>query len=738
LTSLALQQPKASPTAERIVIPTLRGARERQSERAFTLGAQGKLWLAGVALDWAAIHQHARRQRLPLPTYPFERQRYWIERQHLDQRADQRQAALHKKPAQREWLYEPSWKRTPLAHSFDGRRLSEHAGGWLVFLDAVGLGAALVERLRQAGQQVITARAGEQFGRFAEHDYTLDPQQPADYAALLADLQTRQLSFDRVVHLWSVTPAAVSFEQAQQTGFYSLIFLAQALEQQRAADPLALTVISSGVQAVTGEEPLQPEKATALGPTRIIAQEYPHIRCRSIDVALPAPESRRAQLADQLLADLATPSSDFAVAYRGLYRWVQSFEPLPLDEAHADPPRLRENGVYLITGGLGYVGLTLAHELTRAPGVRLALVGRSALPDRAMWDYWLAGHDESDAVSEKIRAVQTLEQRGATVLTISADVADQGLMRSVIQRVKDEFGALHGVIHAAGATGEQAFRAIHNLGPTESGWQFQAKVHGLQALEAALAEHELDFCILCSSLASMLGGLGFSAYAAANLYMDAFAHRHNQEHATPWISVNWEAWQPPAHLERRTGLGAALAELAITADEGAQLFRRIIALPPSAQIVISTADLAARLDHWSGRAPAQEQPEQPSEQRALHPRRNIATTYVAPVTEHEQRIAEICEHLLGVTPVGIHDNFFDLGGHSLLAVQLISRLRSEFQVDVSLHTVFESPTIAQLAAHVAASRTQDDQAETLEAMLQMVEHLSEDEIATLLLGGRQE
>jgi len=734
LGSLALQHPTSKGVDESVVVSSLRPAYERHSEQAGLLESLGRLWMAGASVDWQAFSAHERRHRVALPTYPFERQRYWVERR-LGADGYVRHGPLHKKPDQDDWFYVPSWKRTGLPQPFEPGQQAERRSGWLLFLDTQGLGATLAQQLEQAGQDVVTVLAETKFARLGERSYALDPRQRTDYVALLADLGARGLRPARVVHFWSVGSSVDSFEQAQFRGFYSLIFLAQALDQHHDADPLEIMVVSSNMQAVTGEEQLIAEKATVLGPARVIAQEYPQITCRSIDTVLPPTRARQEQLASQLLAELTSGLSDPLVAYRGGYRWVQIFEPLAAGEVQVGRPRLQQGGVYLITGGLGYVGLTLADELARSAQAQLVLVGRSALPDRSLWEYWLAGHEEHDAISVKIRAIRALEERGATVLALSADVADHAQMQSVINQVQARFGALHGVIHAAGATGEQAFRAVHTLGPTESEWQFQAKVHGLQVLETVLAGQNLDFCILCSSLSPILGGLGFSAYAAANLFMDVFAHRHNQESPVPWISVNWEAWQPAAQQERRTRLGASLAELAITPQEGAAIFQRIIALPPTAQVIVSTGDLTTRFDQWSRRAGAQANLDaQPESGAERHPRRNIPTAYVAPRTELESRIVQIWENLLRITPVGIHDNFFDLGGHSLLGIQLISRLRAECQADVSLHTMFESPTVAELAASIAANPTPGDQVETLEEILQMVEHLSEDEVSTLLFG----
>jgi acyl transferase domain-containing protein len=709
LTSLALQQPKASPTAERIVIPTLRGARERQSERAFTLGAQGKLWLAGVALDWAAIHQHARRQRLPLPTYPFERQRYWIDPP--SERSTQRPAGQGKSVRQSDWFYLPTWRRDVQLPA-PAAQLAAQPQRWLVLADDRGVAAALVERLRQLNQSVVTVAAGLSFQQHSADSYTLDPRQPQDYQRLIDDLSSAGQLPQRIVHLWSVSaPAdpvadAAAFEAIQQTGFYSLIALAQALDAQRWIEPVQLSVIANQLHSVLPNESIQPAKATLLAACRVLPQEYSHLRCAAIDLDLSGSAAARTpQLIDRLIAELLAESVEVAVALRGSQRWVQSFEPAEPPQLDPAASALREGGVYLITGGLGGIGLILAERLARTVRAKLVLTSRSGLPERASWERWLLTHPADDGRSRQIRAVQALEADGAEVLIVAADVADLHAMRRAIAQAESRFGPLNGVIHAAGIAGTAAICPVQQIAPALCRTQFAAKVDGLFVLEQALAGRELDFILLQSSVASLLGGIGHAIYAAANLFMDAFAVQRSQSGRLPWRSIDWELWQTADHntpsfsYGGSAQLGSTIAEFAMTPEEGVTVFERTLLLDGEPLALISTGALQARIDQWlkleSLRATAA------TSDAPLHARPALGVAYVAAGNRVEQTIIDVWQELLGIEQVGIHDNFFDLGGNSLLGLKVIARLKQELHVDLPVVRLFEGPTVSALAALIS-------------------------------------
>jgi len=694
------------------VLSSLRHPREQQPDVAFLLASLGRLWLAGATIDWPRMYGDERRMRVPLPTYPFERRRFWIE-PGRGAGALAALAALEKRADLDDWFYAPSWKRAALAD--DREALSDTARPWLVFTNGDSFSARFVARLRQAQQEVIAVSAGDHFDRRDDGDYILDPHQPAEYAALLDDLRARDRLPGRIVHLWNITLDAAAaeerFGEAQAHGFYSLLFLAQALAQQDSAAELRIDIVANGLHEVIGGETLAPEKATLLGPCKVIPQEHPNISCRSIDIIVPA-ETQAAALIDQLLAELAAPASDSVVAYRGPHRWVQSFARTRLP-AQSERTALRERGVYLITGGLGGIGLALAEHLAHTVQARLVLVGRSTLPERSQWEQWLAEHGEEDRTSARIRKLLAIEQTGAELLVVSADVADQERMRSVIAQALERFGALHGVIHAAGVAGG----GLIQLKTRELAEQVLApKLRGALALDSATCDLPLDFMALFSSLTAVVGELGQSDYCAANAFLDAFAHQRTAT-GRRTLAINWDTWREigmavsaDVPAEVRQMREQVLAD-GILPAEGMAAFDRAIAQRALSQVLVSTRDLEARIAQATAMTQAMVRAALEQSTRPAHARPELATAYVMPANAFEQTIAEIWQQMLGIEQVGVHDNFFELGGHSLLITQLLNKLTKAYGVDIPLRSLFDQPTVAGMAGLVAHALEQQPEAE---------------------------
>ncbi|MEH2216148.1 MAG: beta-ketoacyl synthase N-terminal-like domain-containing protein [Nostoc sp.] len=617
---------------------------------------------------------------------------------------EQEEVSFSKKSNIADWFYIPSWKRSLPPQSNSQVKQAER---WLVFVDEYGLGAQIVKRLELEGHDVITIRVGEQFGSKSESSekhlgkraYTIAPQQQDDYNTLLKELRAQDLIPKRIIHLWSVSQSeCANFDTAETQGFQSLLFLAQALGKQNFTDELQLAVISNNMQAVTGVENLCPEKATLLGLVKVIPQEYSNIKCHSIDVIIPLSESwQEEKFVEQLLTELKANSSDSVIAYRGLERWVQTFESVQLDANLLDTPRLREKGVYLITGGLEKIGLVVAEHLAKTVQAKLLLLEAEGFPNRQEWLEWLKTHDEQDNISGKIRKVQELENLGAEVLIKSVDVVNLAQMQSAIAQTQEQFGQLHGVFHTTKIALENSFSAITEIDQTCCEQQFQAKKQELLVLEKVLQSQKLDFCLLMSSLTSVLGGLGSVTYSATSLLMDAFAYQHNQTNPVPWMSINWDAWRFGAD-NSQIPTSTSLAEFAIEPLEGINALEQILLWSQYHQIVVSTGNLQSRIDQWIRLKPLHHKTTaQKVNLSSRHSRPNLKNIYVAPTNDVEQKLVEVFQELLGIEPVGIHDSFFALGGDSLTGTVLISQLRKSFQIELPVRSLFEAPSIDELA-----------------------------------------
>ena len=703
---------QCGPETNHVVLNSIRHPHDPQSDVALLLNTVGRLWLAGVKLDWEKFNEERASRRVPLPTYPFERQRFWIELRRVA--ATQAQAgSLRKHEDVADWFYLPAWKQSakPGLHEEISR---EPLPPWLVFTDECGIGEEIVKQLKERGQQITTVFRGDAFERTGDDTYVLNSQCSEQYASLFRELRSRDSLPSVVIYLWGVTTEG-RVQRVNPDGFDSLIYVSRTLGEHHAGDSARLVVVTNHAQEVTGGERLRPEKALLLGLSHVVPQEYPNVECRTIDISLAGVNAtRRRRLAADLIAEVTTATAEPAVAYRGRQRWVQIFEQLKLEEPARDDSLVRQGGVYLITGGLGHIGTLLAAHLARIANAKLTLVARKPLPPREEWDKLLA-HDDASDVARRIRAVHSIEDAGGEVLTVGADVTDEQQMREAIELTLQRYGRLDGVFHSA--VGE-SLRAIQEMDQAARDAHFSAKVRGVLILEKVLRGRQLDFCLLMSSLSSVLGGLGYAAYAAANSFLDCFARAQSRRSAFPWISVNWDGWKFTDEKGSASALGATQAELNITPCEGMAVFERVLRRDVPPQMIVSTGDLQTRLRQWVSRKVTR--PEGDDTPTTLYQRPEVSNEFVAPGNAVEESIAEIWQNLLGIKSIGVEDNFFDLGGDSLLATQAIARLRTAFQISLPLRAFFESPTVRSLAVIIEEILTAE------------IESLSEEETQQLL------
>lgn len=712
LSALANQQGTSS--KDRVVLSSLRHPRDTQSDVAYLLNTLGRLWTAGVEIDWAALHAHeSERRRIPLPTYPFERRRYWINPP--DSRSDTKQDALKRRVDPADYLYVPSWKRTvpPMLKDKDAEKSC-----WVVFADPCGVGAQIVSRLESEGKFVINVMASEQFDKLGERVFALNPHHRGNYESLMKEIRALDKVPARIIHLWGVTPDVATpsnfdwYTETQGRGFYSLIYLAQVLGEHGVTDEVQIEVVTNHLQEVTGDESLLPEKATVLGPCKVIPQEYANIKCRVVDISLPAPGSvDEERLAENLIGEFAAAPSEDVVAYRGRHRWSQIFEPMRVEEQV--PVRLRERGVYLLTGSSD-IELALARYLAETAHARLILLGDEALP---------------------LAEVQALEEAGAEVLMLKSDFTSREAVAEMISHARAQFGEINGVVHSASVTsgGLVQLKTKEMVAPV-----FAPKVLGTLALQSALAGADLDFFVVFSTSLGLTGVFGQVDYCAANAFLDAFAHANMLQGkftvSIDWHVPQWETWQEESLAsvpEFQAQFAETRAAYGVKLDEGVVLFRQLLS-SSQPQVIVSTQDFQALIDEQQRAASISVLDQLQTSVTVARTRTEADGDYVPPQNEVEASMAALWEELFGLQRLSVDDNFFELGGNSLLGIQLISRVRKDFQVELPLNTLFESPTAAGLAAAIAETRLREKEAEEIERLLREIESLSPAELQATL------
>ena len=473
--------------SETSIIPSFGNPGERQGQPAAPYKALAQLWLEGVNIDWEGFHRGARRRRVPLPTYPFQRLRFWVEPdQSAESRSPQTEPAPSASPAN--WLYAPCWRQMSMSCP-----PAEATGEdqWLLFVDDFGIGAGMARLLLREGSRVSQVRMGRAFRILGQDEFEIGYADAEGWKELLQTLKDMGRLPSRIVHLWSVTSDDLA-ESAQvrtellDRGFFSLLWLVQAWGKLEGTPRASITVVTSNAWSVAGEGRLYPEKSAVSGLCRVIPLEYGSLKCRIVDVAFDSVHAWRGdRLQSEVLQEIRSGSDEYLTVLRAGRRWVRTFE-------SAEPTntsggiRLRQGGVYLITGGLGGLGLKVAEQLAVAYQARLVLLGRTPFPESELSRRrWLEEKGEDDAVSRRIRRIGSLEEAGASVLTLRADLADRDELQAALSEARRRFGPIEGVFHCAGLAGSGLIH-LKTRPLVES--VLAPKIFGLRVLEELLEE----------------------------------------------------------------------------------------------------------------------------------------------------------------------------------------------------------------------------------------------------------
>lgn len=678
-----------------------------------------KEWLQGADLPWEQLNAPGR--RIPFPGHPLDRKRYWISppqpkdstgvypQSTTENTLSDPLAPLAKLKNRDHWFYLPGVKRTslaPLSHPPETKKKRR----WILSAEAsdgvIMVLSGIYDHLKRAGDECRI----------------LLPEEQRSLADNSGSIDSADIHFVNLRHLDTLK---AKFQESEFLGATHVVHLVKGSEIDSGQDrPLPNSrlpvhferelILTSAVGSVFGQQEvvytqliipeadmdilseLPPDVASSLGPVRVLPQEYPNVSSRS--VILSTAEFSRSK--ERLLSVLHQSEISGLIVLKKGQLWAESYEKTAIPFPEKLPVRLRREGVYLLTGGLGNIGFTISKYLAKQCKAHLILTGRSPNPD--------------------LTPLKALQKEASSAEYVAVDVSDLKSMQDLIQRIVAKHGKIDGIIHAAGLVGEVTFLTLHDshthAAVHSMEGQFLPKQVGTRVISACLEEVKFDFCLVCSSLSPMLGGLGFSAYAASNLYVDALVEQLNRKQPGKWLGVNWEGWvfDNDAIPESMGASGAF--ELGMSAEEGLEAFIRIMDRRDLDRIVVSSADLSKRLDQWVHRM------KQPAKDNDLKPQKTHSRpAYLgeasAPETATEEKLLAIWEELLGMHGIGTDDSFFELGGNSLLLTQMVAHIRRSFQAELSLAALFHTPTIQAISAQIDQVITASDSTEREEGIL---------------------
>jgi acyl transferase domain-containing protein len=662
LNSLARNHPQRR--SDHTIVSCMRRANDSSDGTTCLLRTIGQLWTQGVDVNWGVLHRGGNR-RVQLPTYSFESRR--LPDITIAVASEEKSVSTAPVTSTADALfYVPIWRRLPPTKN-------DPTTERLLLFTPSTAASALAARCRAVQSNVVTVVPSDTFEQFGPAAFGICPSKREDYSRLLGTLDAQGALPTCIVHAWSLDGTAsvdcdvLELHALQKLGLCSVLWLAQAIEACRATNDIRLRVVTVDAVNAPGTGVVRPAQSPIASLCPVITQECTGIRCvhgdvSSIDLSRHGMAAILAAVVDELVHGDAAPS----VAWRSGERWSSDVAPLALSQAGV--PAVGRGGVYLITGGFGRIGVSLAEQLFRTANARLVLVGRR-LPDR------------NSATHARL---ERLEREGADFLKIAGDCGNLEQMRGLIAHTLSRWGKIAGVIHAAAVP---VVTAITKLTPAAIEEQFHAKALGLLALRDALRGEEVDFVLVMSSLSSTMGGLGHGAYAAANRFQDACVESWSRSSQTRWISVNWDGWQ--SHRgETRSAFG--VNQLALTTEQGLDACFRILATAGLPRVLVSATDLATRQQEWVGKLAA----------RASNDRAAAGARH----GNLEARLCAIWQEFFKATGVRPDDSFFALGGDSLTAVALVSRINASLGTHLQASDLLDAPTVVALVERVQQTK----------------------------------
>ena len=693
-----------------------------------------KLWINGVNVDPNSTlpPQPANKdqpseqnikafRRVPLPCYSFEPSRCWI---NAPDKGAIRFAEAATSVDQKDWFYTPTWQRCRLPST------TVISKCLLVFIDG-GTSAsavarsALITNLRNSIDEVITVSSADHYAQNSHNDFCIRPNCLEDYTTLFKSMDSIP---QRIIHGWSLNCDREA--SRRERGLFSLYQLFKAMDSlQVDSATMELIVLSTGVEVVTADENSEIANAELLGPIRTAPREIPGLKTRLIDVD----DLGVSLTVTELSRELVSKWQNEQCAFRQGLRWIRSISSVEFDET-VNP--LHKHGIYLITGGLGGIGLGIAKYLADQYQAKLILIGRSVIPEKSEWGSIVVSNENEKLIST-INALLEIEALGGEVVTRQVDISDTQLSNKVLSSVEQYIGTIDGVFHAAGLAGG-GMMTLRDQGAIES--VMAPKVLGLQSLTKFFEGRKLDFMAFFSSISAETGDFGQADYSAANAYMDSAADALGSSDV-PMIAINWDTWVGIGMSRKRRLNDSAFDEAGLSIDQALTILPFALGCGFS-RLIISTERLSERFYRLAQESNPEflktrnfkdsNYQDRDTKLQSQQPRPSLVNSFVEPKTEIERVLSRIWQELLGFDCLGIDDDFFELGGHSLLAVQVISEFEETVGIKMSLIDFFEHPTIFEIARKVDENTTIDTDSDFLETLLAEVETLPEEDVLLLL------
>lgn len=666
------------------------------------------LYSLGAAVSWEELYKDIPVRNIPMPLYPFERKRCWITIPEREKNEAKRIDEYN--------TFTTCWVKESLKKT--GNEKYDFEGVTVIFRNQNDQLKEIVDQYRENGQTCIEVYHGSSFKELDFLHYISRPTEE-DYICLFEKVSP--YSIGRIIHGITLANEIIeegtkSLEEHLQEGVYSLFCMTKALKQIGLRNTIDMVILTSGSAWVDGYWNLvRPENAPIVGIGKVIKKEHPELDCRCIDIDSCTQMSK-------ILQEVHTLPQYYHVAYRDNIRYVQAFTELDMDSISHRNIHIKETGVYLITGGLGGIGLEVAKYLAKEGKVNLAMINRTSIPTKDKWDEILASSN-NDNLKTKINKLLELQALGADVTCYHADVSNYERMKAVIKDVRSKYYHINGVIHGAGVGGAEQIstRSFNSFKEV-----FDPKVLGTWNLHSLTLEDNLDIFISFSSIASLFSAPGQADYIAGNSYLDSFSYYRNSM-GLPSVTLNWSTWKETGMSIEHDFTVDTIFKMLTTKDGIGGFAKAINKQVP--QVVIGQLNLESKVisllnrfqlklsegidKELTKRLGNTKVPDGNRKQKITQVK---LTGKIEGYTELEKALGSIWGKVLGFESLDVYDNFYDLGGDSILGLRIANLIHEELNISVNPADMIKYLTIDEVCEHLSTLKegTQTTKIERIE------------------------
>lgn len=682
-----------------ITIQTLPSKQQNVTDIKQILNALGELWLEGIKIIPEHLYKKRKMQKIALPVYPFQRQRYWIDGD-----------SGRKTQELRARLYSCSWQRCNLRISLP-ENLSEYS--WVIFKDLYNLSSQFVNLLLKNNINPIVIDVGKDFIKENPYKFKINPNIPTHFDLLFEQINS-YIKNPIILHALSCNNLNESIlnldniDRQLNNSFYSLMYLTQAYIKKIGSEKsMRCAILTYGTQSVLGYEDINPFNKTQLAMCKVVPLEHDLFSYKLFDIDPKSPKN----IIDKYFIDLMFAcmqekwdTNQSVVAYRNEYKWSNSYS-LAIDNARTT--RLFDNDVFLVTGGFGDISLSICEEIVaRVSNPIIILCSRTKPIPKNEWHKIL--RDNSHKYFDKIKKLDNLRSSGALISWYQIDISDYAAVESLLEKIKTQYGKIGGLIHTAGVPGG----GVVQLKTKEIAQKvFFPKIHGTLNLAKALQKlPSLEFVVFMSSIASISGELGQIDYCAANAFLDACAETKYMFNANLILSINWNTWSDAGmsvNTDRPEELNIFARGNNLTSKDANKLFTQALSLSYN-NLIVSNYNIGDYINKISSLQKKSYNENITVSRKDL----NINSDYIHPKTKIEEKLVYLWQNQLHIDYLGVNDSFFSLGGNSLNALSLIEKINNLFNSTLSLKDLYDNDTIIALSKLIL-SRKYNDQIEII-------------------------